>query len=123
MGGYEELLVWRRAMELAKRAYCLSGMFPKEERFALADQVRRSAVSVPSNIAEGQGRITKGEFKQFLGHARGSLYELETQIRLATELKYLDEAAVKEFMQAAREVGKLLNGLLGSLKSQLTTDN
>lgn len=123
MGGYEDLLVWQRAMKLAKQAYCLSAMFPKEERFALADQVRRSAVSVPSNIAEGQGRITKGEFKQFLGHARGSLYELETQIRLATELKYLDKSVLNEFMQAAREVGKLLNGLLASLKSQLTTDN
>jgi four helix bundle protein len=122
MSGYENLVVWQKAMLLAQHAYRISGKFPACERFALADQVRRSAVSVPSNIAEGQGRITRGEFRQFLGHARGSLYELETQICLAVQFEYISESVGEEFMRASREVRKLLNALLGSLQPSLTNN-
>jgi four helix bundle protein len=119
MSGYENLVVWQKAMELAELAYRLSEPFPKRERFALTDQLRRSAISVPSNIAEGRGRATKGEFRQFLGHARGSLYELETQVCLAVQFEYLSESVRREFMRSSIEVRKLLNGLMGSLSRPL----
>lgn len=122
MSGYEKLVVWQKAMVLAKQAYHLSHAFPAIERFALADQVRRSAVSVPSNIAEGQGRATRGEFRQFLCHARGSLYELETQICLAVQFGYIGKSAGREFMKGSCEVRKLLNGLIGSLRQSLTNN-
>jgi len=122
MSGYESLVVWQKAMALARQAYRLSHMFPAGERYALADQVRRAAVSVPSNIAEGQGRATRGEFRQFLGHARGSLYELETQICLAVQFEYISETVGDEFMRASQEVRKLLNGLMGSLQRSLTNN-
>ena len=122
MSSYEHLVVWQKAMVLAKRAYSISSTFPVSERYALADQVRRSAVSVPSNIAEGQGRVTRGEFRQFLGHARGSLYELETQICLAVQFEYVAESVGAEFMRASREVRKLLNALLGSLQPSLANN-
>lgn len=121
MSGYENLLVWHKAMALARRAYRLSEMFPSRERFALADQVRRSAVAVPSNIAEGRGRATRGEFRQFLGHARGSLYELETQVCLAVQFNYVSEPVGRDFMRASLEVRKMLNGLMGSLQRPLPT--
>jgi four helix bundle protein len=122
MSGYENLVVWHKAMALAKQAYRLSEAFPAKERFALTDQVRRSAISVPSNIAEGQGRATRGEFRQFLCHARGSLYELETQICLAVQFEYVSSSAGQEFMRASQDVRKLLNGLIGSLKRSLTNN-
>ena len=75
---YKELVVWQRAMALVTRVYRLTAGFPDNEKFGLVSQLRKAAVSVPSNIAEGQGRSTIGEFKQFLGHARGSLFEVET---------------------------------------------
>src|SRR4051794_26917561 len=82
---YRELIVWQRAMDLATTLYQVSASFTREETYSLTSQVRRAAVSVPSNIAEGQGRATRGEFYQFLGHARGSLYEyeVETNVQLA----------------------------------------
>ena len=83
---YQDLIAWRKAIAFVKRVYTITAKLPREEVFGLASQMRRSAVSVPSNIAEGQGPTTRGEFYQFLGHARGSLYELETQIVIATEL-------------------------------------
>jgi four helix bundle protein len=85
---YQDLVAWQKAIEFVKRIYVITSDFPQEEMFGLKSQMRRSAVSIPSNIAEGQGRATAGEFHQFLGHARGSLYELETQIVIAGELRY-----------------------------------
>jgi len=113
---YTELVVWQKAMQLAKDVYRLSQQFPGEEKFGLTAQLRRAAISVPSNIAEGQGRMSKGEFKQFLGHARGSLYELETQMHLANSFGYLNEEATDGLMASSDEVGRLLNGLLVALK-------
>jgi four helix bundle protein len=99
--------------------------------FGLKSQMRRSAVSVPSNIAEGQGRASRGEFLQFLGHARGSLYEVETQIVIASGLGFIAAPEQDSMLQDAQSLGRVLNGLISSLKSaakapgyrQLTTDN
>ena len=86
---YRDLVAWNKAMELVMEVYMLTQGFPKEEIFGLMSQLRRSAVSIPSNIAEGQGRLSKGEFRNFLGNARGSLSELETQVLIAEKLNFL----------------------------------
>jgi four helix bundle protein len=88
---YRDLVAWNKAMELVTEIYRVTRNFPKEELFGLMSQLRRAAVSIPSNIAEGKGRLSKGEFRQFLGNARGSLAEVETQILIAQNLSYLDE--------------------------------
>jgi four helix bundle protein len=113
---YRDLVVWNKAMELVMEIYRLTQAFPKEEIFGLMSQLRRSAVSIPSNIAEGQGRLSKGEFRVFLGNARGSLSELETQILIARKLDYLKETDAAGLMERASEVGRTLNGLIGSTK-------
>src|SRR5260370_2690148 len=95
-----------------------SKSFPDCERFGLSSQLHRAAVSVPSNIAEGQGRQSTGEFKQFLGHARGSLLEVETQIFIAGNLGYLSQEQSASLIKRTKEVGRILNGLLNSLKSR-----
>jgi four helix bundle protein len=84
-GGYKDLLVWQQGIALVKRVYLITGKFPTEEKFGLMSQMRRAAVSVPSNIAEGQARQTTGEFIQFISHAEGSLAELDTQFMIAIE--------------------------------------
>lgn len=96
--------------------YCVTKGFPKSELFGLSSQLQRAAVSVPSNIAEGQGRATPGEFRQFLGIARGSLAELHTQIIIASRLGYIRDDAFAMIEGLVEEVGRLLNGLLRSLK-------
>lgn len=112
---YKDLIVWQRAMQLAKYCYSFTQSFPQEEKFGLVSQIRRASVSIPSNIAEGQGRITKGEFKQFLGQARGSLFELETQIFLSADLGLIVEDTLRILVECIGEVKKLLNGLIKSL--------
>lgn len=99
--------------------------FPRTETYGLVSQLRRAAVSIPSNIAEGQARLSTGEFKQFLGNARGSLMEVETQILLAQELGYLDPDQCAALISSAAEVGGILNGRLRSLphKKQILTDH
>jgi four helix bundle protein len=86
---YRDLVVWQKAMELVTEIYKATERFPKEEIYGLTSQLRRAAISVPSNIAEGQGRLTKKEFHHFLGYARGSLLEMETQLLIAQNLGYL----------------------------------
>lgn len=113
---YEELLVWQQAMQLAERIYVLTDQMPADERFGLTAQVRRAAVSVPSNIAEGQGRVTTGEFVQFLGNARGSLFEVQTQVRLMVSLGYVSDEKARDVMTCIGDVGRLLNGLMSSLR-------
>jgi four helix bundle protein len=113
---YRDLVVWNKAMELVMEIYRLTQTFPKEEIFGLLSQLRRAAVSIPSNIAEGQGRLTRGEFRVFLGNARGSLSELETQILIARKLDYLNESDADGLMERSSEVGRILNGLIGSMK-------
>jgi four helix bundle protein len=125
---YQDLRAWQRAIELVERVYSITSRLPQEEIFGLKSQMRRCAVSVPSNIAEGQGRATRGEFQQFLGHARGSLYELETQIVIAAKLGYLSAVDEDSLLSESRDLGRMLNALIASLKPsasrrQLTTDN
>lgn len=110
---YEDLKVWQKAMLLAKTVYGLQKQLPKEETYGLGDQIRRAAVSIPSNIAEGFGRDTDKEFRHFLSIARGSLYETKTQLQLAESLGYLQIDTDTSLQMD--EVGKLLNGLARSL--------
>jgi four helix bundle protein len=105
-------------MTLVVDIYRSTQTFPKTETYGLASQLRRAAVSVPSNIAEGQARLTTGEFKQFLGHARGSLMEVETQILIARDLGYLECDESNSLLSLAAEVGRILNGLLASLPTK-----
>jgi four helix bundle protein len=112
---YRDLVVWKKSMILVLDVYRSTQAFPKPETYGLVSQLRRAAVSVPSNIAEGQARLSTGEFKQSLGHARGSLMEVETQILIARELGYLEDEQTKQLLSAAAEVGRILNGLLNSL--------
>lgn len=114
---FRELIVWQKAMEMVTEIYRATQTFPSDERFGLTSQLRRAAVSVPSNIAEGQGRLTKGEFRQFLGNAKGSLAEVETQLMISRNLGYLSDP--QPLLEQTAEVARLLNGLLRSL----TTDN
>jgi four helix bundle protein len=116
---YRDLVAWQKAMDLVERVYLASRMFPREEVYGLTSQPRRSSVSIPSNIAEGQSRVTSGEFVQFLGIARWSLAEVETQTIQAQRLGYLTMDSAKSLLDLASEIGRLLNGLLRSL----TTDH
>ena len=115
MAGYRDLKVWQSAMKLAEEVYRLSGCFPKSEIYGLTSQLQRSAVSIPSNIAEGQGRNSSNEFSRFLRIALGSLAELETQILLAQRFNYITEQESVNVLQIAGETGKMLKGLQKSL--------
>jgi len=112
---YKDLHVWQKAMELAKHIYLLTSRFPSEEKFGLVSQLRRAAVSVPSNIAEGQARNTTGEYVQFLSHAEGSTAELDTQLRLSIELGYCISADVEVAFRLVTDVQKMLKRLRYSL--------
>ena len=115
VGSFRELVVWQRAMELVAAVYTLTREFPKEEVFGLSSQLRRAAVSIPSNIAEGKGRLGRGEYRQFLGVARGSNFEVQTQIELARMLGYGSAVVLGGCEELSAEVGRMLNGLIGSL--------
>lgn len=117
---YQDLLAWQKAMDYVVVCYGLSQNFPREEIYGLRSQLRRSAVSIPSNIAEGYGRETRGEYIHFLGIARGSLKESETQIILAFRLKYVTSDQMNHALFLAQEVGKLLRNLIISLKPKTT---
>lgn len=114
---YEDLIVWQKAVDLCKQVYEFSASFPPDERFGLISQIRRSAVSIPSNIAEGYGRGTPSEYMRFLRVARGSLYELETQLVIAARLGFLDAARFQEIREHTRECGRILAGLLRSIEN------
>jgi four helix bundle protein len=115
LSSYRELIAWQKSVDLVTEIYLVTKNFPRDEIYGLTSQLRRSAVSVPSNIAEGQGRATKGEFIQFLCHARGSLFELETQIVIAQKLGYLSPDIGDHLAGKITEVARILNGLLTSL--------
>ncbi|MGB8889190.1 MAG: four helix bundle protein [Candidatus Korobacteraceae bacterium] len=117
MQSYKELLAWQQSMQLVSSIYRATKLFPREEVYGLTSQLRRSAVSVPSNIAEGQGRSTRGEFLQFLGHPRGSLFEVETQLTLAGDLGYLKSSDTSQLLKQITRVAQLLNGLISSLRA------
>ena len=112
---YRDLVAWQKAMDLVEQIYVVTAEFPREERYGLVSQVRRAAISVPSNIAEGQGRrTTDGEFVRFLQIAMGSLAELETQVELAVRLHFLEKQKAIALRSLSDEVGKLLSGLVKS---------
>jgi four helix bundle protein len=112
---YQELIVWQKAMDLVMEVYGLTEGFPEKERYGLTNQIRRAAVSIPSNIAEGQGRNTTREFLRYLSVARGSLQELETQVMIAHRLHYLPECEMADILKQTSQVSRLLRGLSRSL--------
>src|SRR5215210_3440151 len=112
---YRELTAWKKAMQLAKLVYSLTGSWPKDEVYGLTTQIRRAAVSIPSNIAEGQGRFSTKEFMHFLSIAHGSLLEVETQALIAQRLGYLPGETAEHLLTSSAEVGRLINGLFRSL--------
>ena len=113
---YTDLEVWRVGMDVADAVYNVSAGFPKSETFGLASQVRRAAVSVPSNIAEGWGRGRSKEYVQFLRYARGSLYEVETQLRIALRRGYMTDDQLLPILRRTDEVSRMLVGLMKSLR-------
>ncbi len=115
---FRDLAVWQRAMQMTVAVYRLTQDFPREEQFGLTSQIRRSAVSIPSNIAEGQGRSSVGEFRQFLGMARGSNCEVQTQLEIARTLKFGHPSLIDEAESLSNEVRKMLFGLMDSIKTQ-----
>jgi len=115
---FRELEVWRKSMALAEHVYRVTRGFPREEVYGLTSQLRRAAVSVPSNIAEGQSRNSTGEFIQFLGTAKGSLSELMTQTELAGRLALLGPKETEAVQTEAMEIAKMLNGLVRSLRAK-----
>ena len=119
---FRDLVVWQRAMQLTVAVYRLTQDFPREEQFGLTSQIRRSAVSIPSNIAEGQGRLSIGEFRQFLGIARGSNCEVQTQLEIARALKLGNTGLIDDAESLSDEVRKMLFGLLESLKAKGSED-
>jgi four helix bundle protein len=115
---YRDLIAWQKAKTLTVLVYRLTRTFPREEVYGLTAQMRRAAVSVISNIAEGQGKTTKGEFVLYLGHARGSLHELQSQAEVAAELQYISPEDLKRFEEVASHVQALLNRLILSMQSK-----
>ncbi|MGA2848855.1 MAG: four helix bundle protein [Terracidiphilus sp.] len=113
---FRDLQVWQKSIRLATTIYLLTKEFPREEIYGLTSQIRRSAVSIPSNIAEGQGRLTAGEGKQFLGIARGSNFELQTQLEIARSLSFGKAELLSEAEGLSHEVGKMIYALLESFK-------
>ncbi|MDO5113307.1 MAG: four helix bundle protein [Planctomycetia bacterium] len=114
---YQELIVWQKAMDLVTEVYKLVKLLPKEELYALSDQLRRAAVSIPSNIAEGQARNSTREFVNFLSIARGSNAELHTQLMICVRLKYLTQSQIQTAQSLCQEVGKMLIALIGKLST------
>ena len=110
-----KLIVWQRAHELVLKIYEITKDFPKDEQFGLTSQVRRAAVSIPSNIVEGKARGSNKDYNRFLMMARGSLEEVKYKMLLAKDLKYLDENRYREIYKNMDEVGRLLGGLIKKL--------
>jgi four helix bundle protein len=123
INSYRDLLVWPKGMALAKQVYSLTRSFPFDERFGLVAQMRRAAVSVPSNIAEGQARHGKKEFVHFLSHAEGSLAELDTQLALAMELGYPRDPNVYQSIALVGELQRTLATLRGKIEVRLATNH
>jgi len=115
---YTELVAWKKAMELVQAIYDETKDFPSPELYGLRLQIRKAGISVPSNIAEGQGRMSTAEFRHHLSIAHGSLREIETQVLISEKLGYLDNQAASGLVNRTSEVRKLINGLLNSLPSR-----
>jgi four helix bundle protein len=113
---FKQLVVWQRAVELSLAIYHLTSAFPKSEQFGLTNQLRRASVSVASNIAEGYGRSTTGEYVLFLGHARGSVCELQTQLVIAKSLRFGTEESLTTAENLAVEVSSMINAIMDKLR-------
>ena len=112
---YRDLIVWQKSMQMVKELYSITRDFPKEEIYGLTSQIRRSAVSVPSNIAEGYGRNSTNDYIRFLQIACGSLYELQTQMEIAVNLNYLSKEKSESIFKLSNEIERMLNSLLRKL--------
>jgi four helix bundle protein len=113
---FKDLIVWQRSMELAVTVYRITQKLPANEQFGLTSQLRRAAVSIPSNIAEGYGRQSTGNYRQFLSISRGSLMELETQIDICERLKYLAVLETENILKEITEISKMLTSLISKIK-------
>ncbi|WP_281406225.1 four helix bundle protein [Aquamicrobium sp. LC103] len=118
MSSYRDLIVWKAAMEIAVACYDVTKLFPNTEVFGMTAQIRRSAASIPANIAEGHGRESTGAFIQFLRVAQGSLKELETHLILAGRVGLLNDAKVSQLLGQTEEIGKMLRSLVRSLQQK-----
>lgn len=116
MAGYQDLVVWQKAMDVVVLVYELTAKFPKDEIFGLVSQMRRAAVSIASNIAEGQGRRMQNEFNHFLGIANGSKAELETQLQLCERIKYVVREDIELVLNLLDDIGRMIYGLQGKLR-------
>jgi four helix bundle protein len=114
--GYRDLVVWRKAIELADAVYGLTAAFPQAERFGLADQLRRAAVSVASNIAEGHKRGSRREYRRFLAISHGSLAEIDTQVEIAVRVEYTTREALVEISELLDHIGRMLTNLRLALR-------
>jgi four helix bundle protein len=119
-GSYRDIKVWQKGIDLVVDIYSCTRRFPRDEVYGLAGQLRRAAVSVPSNIAEGKGRRTDKEFLLFLHHARGSVFEVETQLTIAGLLGYIPETEVGRLGNSAGELARMLSGLIKAIGSEET---
>jgi four helix bundle protein len=117
-GSYKDLLVWQKGIVLVKERYILTSAFPVDERFGLVSQMRRAAISLPSDIAEGQARHTTGEFIQFISHAEGSVAELGTQLIIAVDLGYCQNSTASKAFYLTAELQRMLNALRRKLQKQ-----
>jgi four helix bundle protein len=115
---YRDLLVWQKSIAMIKEAYCATSAFPDDERYGLANQLKRAAVSVAANIAEGHARATTGDYIRFLNISYGSLAEIETHIVIARELGMISFAVEQNLLEQSAEIGRMLNGLIASLKKK-----
>ena len=113
---YKDLMVWQRSMDLVESIYRITEKLPAKEQWGLLSQMRRAAVSVPSNIAEGYGRQSSGNYIQFLSISRGSLLELETQLELCVRLKYLTRIDSEKILNETMEINKMLTSLISKIK-------
>jgi four helix bundle protein len=122
---YRQLIAWQKAMDLVDLVYDCTDQFPRRELYDLGSQLRRAAVSVPSNIAEGQARQSQREFYRFLSNARGSLAEIETQVLIAQRRHYISAADAERVLDRCAELGRILNGLIASIKRrcQVVSEN
>jgi len=116
--GYKDLIAWQKGMELVAAIYDATDGFPPQEQFGLVSQLRRAAISVPSNIAEGKAHYSNRDFVRFLRHARGSLAEIETQVLIAQQRRYLPATTTAELAQQLDELGRILSGLINSLSRE-----
>ncbi len=118
MKTYRDLVVWQKAMDLVTGVYRVAAQFPKDELYGLSSQIRRSAVSVPSNIAEGYGRKSTNDYVRFLQISMGALYELQTQLTIAQNLAFIPDAAFQAIYESSREIERMLSSLINKVRSK-----